>query len=133
MKVKLQNAMNDGRTLSVSGDVAGIALAVENNDVTTAFSVSKEISGVDFTYASIEADADVATQDDGIFGDIDGALSVSGVVASMGTNLGKVTVKSYSVDASDTKKITLSRGNVAYTYADVDGKTSVDAKVKFKF
>jgi hypothetical protein len=133
MKVKLQNAMNSGRTLSVSGDVAGIALAVENNDVTTAFSVSKEISGVDFTYASIEADAGVATQDDGIFGNIAGAESVSGVVASMGTNLGKVTVKSYSVDASDTKKITLSRGNVAYTYADVDGTTSVDAKVKFKF
>jgi hypothetical protein len=133
MKVKLQNAMNDGRTLSVSGDVAGIALAVENNDDTTAFSVSKEISGVDFTYASIEADAGVATQDDGIFGNIAGAESVSGVVASMGTNLGKVTVKSYSVDAADTKKITLSRGNVAYTYADVDGTTSVDAKVKFKF
>jgi hypothetical protein len=133
MKVKLQNALNDGRTLSVSGDVAGIALAVENNDNTTAFSLTKEISGVNFTYASIEADAATATQNDGIFGDITGAESVSGVVASMGTNLGKVTVKAYSVDTTDTKKITLSRGNVAYTYADVDGTTSFDAKVKFSF
>jgi len=134
MKVKLQNALNDGRTLSVSGDVAGIALAVENNDNTTAFSLTKEISGVNFTYASIEAIAGTTNmQNDGIFGDITGAESVSGVVAAMGTNLGKVTVKAYSVDTKDTKKVTLSRGNVAYTYADVDGTTSFDAKVKFSF
>jgi len=136
--VKMQNALNTARYTTITGDVAGVAVVAELSKAADAFSVSKEISGINFTYADIDAGSNDNADQDSMFGNIDGHTNISGVVASTSTALGKVTIKDYSSTkstgvATDTTKITVKRGNVAYTFQDTDGTNSVEAKVRFKF
>ena len=129
VKVKMQDALNSSRTTSIATDIAGVAVAAEKNDNTTAFSLSTEVSGMTVTYASI--DSTDATQDDGILGDIAGLTNVTGLNIQANTAAGKVTVKAMQSDTSDVTKVTLKRGNVSYTYND--STDALSAKVAFKF
>ena len=138
VKVKMQDALNSSRTTSIATDIAGVAVAAEKNDNTTAFSLTTEVSGMTVTYASI--DSTNATQNDGILGDLTtttaagvttGRTNVTGLNIQAATAAGKVTVKAMQSDQGDVTKVTLKRGNVAYTYNDASDTLS--AKIKFKF
>jgi len=129
VKVKMQDALNSTRTTSIATDIAGVAVAAEKNDNTTAFSLSTEVSGMTVTYASI--DSTNATQDDGILGNIAGLTNVTGLNVQANTAAGKVTIKAMQSDTSDVTKVTLKRGNVSYTYNDAT--EALSAKIKFKF
>jgi len=133
--VKMQGVFEatSARYTTITGDVAGVAVVAEFSKAADAFSVSKEIAGVNFTYIDIDAGANNNADQDSVFGNIDGQTNISGIVASTSTALGKVIVKDFSSDSKDTTKVTLKRGGFSYTLADVDGVNSFEAKVRFKF
>jgi hypothetical protein len=138
--VKMQDALEalGDRYTTVTGDVAGVAVTAEISKGADAFSVSKEIAGVNFMYADLDKGSNNNADQDSTFGNIDGHTNISGIVASTSTTLGKVIVKDYSSTtsagvATDTTKITLKRGGFSYTMSDTDGVNSIEAKVRFKF
>ena len=142
VKVKMQDALNSSRTTSIATDIAGVAVTAEKNDDTTAFTLSTEVSGMTVTYVNVDAATctaatataaavSCASQDDGLIGDIAGKHNVTGLNISTNTAAGKVTVKAMQSDEGDVTKVTLKRGNVAYTYNDASDTFS--AKVAFKF
>jgi hypothetical protein len=153
VKVKVQNILNDSRTLSASADLMGINVMAENSDQTTAFKLGTDIGGVSVSYVSIDAISGLTNiQNDGIFGSIAGPVDAitkqsttttkaNGLIASTKTAYGTVVGKHYKVehgaDSSTTNKVTLKRGNLSYSYANVDSGTTSDnvfsAKIKFKF
>jgi hypothetical protein len=144
VKVKVQNITRDGRVLSLSGSMAGFDLNLEDSDLTTAYSLSGSMGGINGQYVSIGLKGtETATQNDGIFGDITGATDVDGVVISTKLGFGKLTGKHYkatfAATEKTTNKITLSAGGVAYSYANTDDATagtstdSFSAKIKLKF
>jgi hypothetical protein len=133
--VKMQDAFEalGNRYTTVTGDIAGVSVVAEISKTADAFSVSKEIAGVNFTYIDIDAGSNDNADQDSVFGNISGQTNISGIVASTSTALGKVIVKDFSSDTKDTTKVTLKRGGFSYTMADVNGTNSFEAKVRFKF
>jgi hypothetical protein len=129
VSIKIQNALNSTRTTSISTDVAGIALAAEKGDNTTAFSLSGSVAGMKVTYASI--DSTDATQDYGIIGNIAGKTNVTGLNIQADTGMGAVTVKMQQSDSADVNTVSLKRGNVKYGYND--STEAFSAQVKFNF
>ncbi len=131
VSVKVQDALNSSRTTSIATDIAGIALTAEENDNTTAFSLSGSVAGMKVTYASIDATAGTATQDDGILGDITGKTNVTGLNIQADTAMGPVTVKAQRSDSASVNTIKLVRNGVAYGYND--STEAFSAKVAFNF
>ena len=130
--VKVQNANISGsRFVTLSGDMGGVSIAVENSTAAKSYTLSTELAGASVAYTKIEGDA---TQDDGVFSDISsmGATdSLTGIVVK--TN--GITLKSYQIKGGDrTNKATMTRGNVAYTASKTGSNDAVlEAKVAFKF
>ena len=136
--VKVQNATNSTRFVSVSTDVAGVAVAVERQKTATgtntAYSLSTDVNGVAVAYENVKINGSAATQTDGFIGDISTAAKASAISASMNTAMGSVEVKRAKIDADKTVSIELTRGNVVYGYSKTtDEDANLSAKVSFSF
>jgi hypothetical protein len=136
--VKVQNATNSTRFVSVSTDVAGVAVAVERQKTATgtntAYSLSTDVNGVAVAYENVKINGSAATQTDGFIGDISTAAKASAISASMNTAMGSVEVKRAKIDADKTVSIELTRGNVVYGYSKTtDLAADLSAKVSFSF
>jgi len=150
---KIQDVTRSTRTISANGDFSGVGFKLENSDSTTAFSLGTKVGGIDLSFVSIDAVSGLKNiQNDGIFGNIAGPVDsltnksttttkASGIVASLGTDFGKLTGKHFTVKhgaaSSTTNKLSIKRGNVSYSFANVDNGTSSDnvigAKISFGF
>ena len=136
--VKVQDATNSTRFVSVSTDVAGVAVAVERQKTATgtntAYSLSTDVNGVAVAYENVKINGSAATQTDGFIGDISTAAKASAISASMNTAMGSVEVKRAKIDADKTVSIELTRGNVVYGYSKTtDEDANLSAKVSFSF
>ena len=136
--VKVQDATNSTRFVSVSTDVAGVAVAVERQKTATgtntAYSLSTDVNGVAVAYENVKINGSAATQTDGFIGDISTAAKASALSASMNTAMGSVEVKRAKIDADKTVSIELTRGNVVYGYSKTtDLAADLSAKVSFSF
>ena len=136
--VKVQDATNSTRFVSVSTDVAGVAVAVERQKTATgtntAYSLSTDVNGVAVAYENVKINGSAATQTDGFIGDISTAAKASAISASMNTAMGSVEVKRAKIDADKTVSIELTRGNVVYGYSKTTNEdANLSAKVSFSF
>jgi hypothetical protein len=138
--VKVQNALNSTRFVTISGDVAGVAVAVERQKTAagtnTGFNLSTDINGVAVAYENVKInDASAVSQDDGMIGDISSAtVKASAISESMATALGSVDVKHAKIDSDKTMTVELTRGNVVYGYSKTTDLDKVlSAKVSFQF
>lgn len=134
-RVTVQDALNDGRTVTISGaSKIGFSGLVEHNNEATAYQLTTNIAGLSASVVKIEANANVVTQKDGVFGNIENATDVSGVILSTDTSYGKITAKSYDVDGAKTNKATLKVGNFDYTVSKSGSNdATMEAKFSFKF
>ena len=136
--VKVQDATRSTRFVSVSTDVAGVAVAVERQKTATgtntAYNLSTDVNGVAVVYENVTINGDAATQTDGFIGDISSAATASAISASMATTMGSVEVKHAKIGSAKTNTVELTRGNVVYGYSKA-ANTSADlsAKVSFSF
>lgn len=134
LRVNVQNALNDGRTTSISGSKNGFSGLIEHNEETTAYKLSADVAGLTASFVKIDADAGVVTQNNGVFGDITGATDVQGVILSTKTSFGTLTGKFYDVDGASTKKATLSTGGFDYTVSKTGSSdATIEAKYSLKF
>ena len=136
--VKVQNALNSTRFVTISGDVAGVAVAVERQKTAagtnTGFNLSTDINGVAVAYEKVKINGSASNQDDGMIGDISSAAKASALSASMNTAMGSVEVKRAKIDTDKTVSIELTRGNVVYGYSKTtDAAADLSAKVSFSF
>ena len=136
--VKVQDATRSTRFVSVSTDVAGVAVAVERQKTATgtntAYNLSTDVNGVAVAYENVKINGSAATQTDGFIGDISSAAKASALSASMNTAMGSVEVKRAKIDADKTTSIELTRGNVVYGYSKTTDLDKVlSAKVSFQF
>ena len=136
--VKVQDATRSTRFVSVSTDVAGVAVAVERQKTATgtntAYNLSTDVNGVAVVYENVTINGSAATQTDGFIGDISSAATASAISASMATTMGSVEVKHAKIGSAKTNTVELTRGNVVYGYSKA-ANTSADlsAKVSFSF
>jgi hypothetical protein len=136
--VKVQNALNSTRFVTISGDVAGVAVAVERQKTAagtnTGFNLSTDINGVAVAYENVKINGSASNQDDGMIGDISSAAKASALSASMNTAMGSVEVKHAKIDSDKTMTVELTRGNVVYGYSKTTDLDKVlSAKVSFSF
>lgn len=138
--IKVQDATRSTRFVTVSGDVAGVAVAIERQKTATGtntgFNLSTDINGVAVAYENVKInDASAVSQDDGVIGDISAATDkASAISATMNTAMGSIEIKHAKIDTVKTHTVELTRGNVVYGYSkttDLDKELS--AKVSFAF
>jgi len=146
--VKVQDLTNDVRFITASTNIAGLDLNLETQEVSTgktntgvtasttvALSESTAI-GVAGVYIDVE-DTTGVTQDDGILGDISDANNGSSIkagVATLDTDLGKVTGKYIVKNDLDTYVAKLERGVMEYGYSKTENADAViDAKLTVSF
>ena len=130
--VKVQNANISGsRFVTLSGDMGGVSLDVENSTAAKSYTIATELAGASVAYTKIEGDA---TQDDGVFSDIS-AMTATDSLTGIVVKTNGITLKSYQIKGGDrTNKATMTRGNVAYTASKTGSNDAVlEAKVAFKF
>jgi hypothetical protein len=137
--VKIQNAANSSRYISVKGNVAGVAVDVEKSMATgglQAVKVSGTVAGMSVSYANIDCKtvgACTETRGSAPYGSLAASKKVKGLIVSTATAMGKVTFKNIDKDGNDTNAISLQRGNVTYKSSTTSGTNTLSAKVKFKF
>ncbi len=137
--VKIQNAANSSRYISVKGNVAGVAVDVEKSMATgglQAVKVAGTVAGMSVSYANIDcktAGACTESRSTAPYGALNGSKLVKGLIVSTATSMGKVTFKNIDKDGTDTNALSLTRGNVTYKSATTSGTNTLSAKVKFKF
>ena len=138
--VKVQNAVNSDRYISVKGNVAGLAVDVEKSMATgglVAVKVAGTVGGMSVSYANIDCKtigACTESRGSAPYGALNGSKKVKGLIVSTATTMGKVTYKNIDKDGKDTNVLALQRGNVSYKYAKTDAAdATLSAKVKFKF
>jgi hypothetical protein len=138
--VKVQNAANSERYISVKGNVAGLAVDVEKSMATgglVAVKVAGTVGGMSVSYANIDCKtigACTESRGSAPYGALNGSKKVKGLIVSTATAMGKVTYKNIDKDGKDTNVLALQRGNVSYKYAKTDAAdATLSAKVKFKF
>ena len=138
--VKVQNAVNSDRYISVKGNVAGLAVDVEKSMATgglVAVKVAGTVGGMSVSYANIDCKtigACTESRGSAPYGKISASEKVKGLIVSTATAMGKVTFKNIDKDGKDTNVLALQRGNVSYKYAKTDAAdATLSAKVKFKF
>ena len=137
--VKVQNAANSERYISVKGNVAGLAVDVEKSMATgglVAVKVAGTLGGMSVSYANIDCGAaKTCTESRGSapYGKISASEKVKGLIVSTATAMGKVTYKNIDKDGKDTNVLALQRGNVSYKSSTTSGDNTLSAKVKFKF
>ena len=138
--VKVQNAVNSDRYISVKGNVAGLAVDVEKSMATgglVAVKVAGTLGGMSVSYANIDCKtigACTESRGSAPYGALNGSKKVKGLIVSTATAMGKVTYKNIDKDGKDTNVLALQRGNVSYKYAKTDAAdATLSAKVKFKF
>jgi len=141
--VKVQNASNDTRFITITGDVGPVAAAVERQEastdkVNTAYSVTGTVGPASVTYVNVDVqDAAGVTQDDGILGDISDATAgndLYGVVGSFNAVAGKVTGKYINKNNAKTYVAKLERGMWEFSHTkpeNTDGTTKAVIKVTF--
>jgi hypothetical protein len=130
--VKVQNANISGsRFVTLSGDMGGVSIDVENSTAAKSYTLSTELAGASVSYTKIEGDA---TQDDGVFSDIS-AMAATDSLTGVVVKANGITLKSYQIKGDDrTNKVTMTRGNVAYTASKTGSADAVlEAKVAFTF
>ena len=100
--VTVQNVTNDTRFITVGADLGGVSLLVETQEASagkrnTGVQAGISAGGFDLTGVYIDVkDGTGVFQTDGIVGDVSDAndgTTVKGIVASTGTDFGKVTTK----------------------------------------
>ena len=143
VSIKAQNVNNDTRFVSASAKVNGIGVDVETQEASagktnTAYALGGEYNGIGLTYVNVDIeDATGVTQDDGILGDISDATAgndLYGVVASLGSDMGKVTGKYISKNDKDIYVAKLERGVWSFTATDTqDADTTYSAKINVSF
>lgn len=134
IKIKIQNALNDSRFITVSGELGKLNTVVEHTDGATGLQISTKIGDSVVTFVNINADGTQVSQDDGIFGNIAAANDVSGVVIAVPSHVGKITGKYWNKDDSTVIKGTLSQGNMHYSVTKAENADATyDAKLQFKF
>ena len=137
--VKVQNAVNSDRYISVKGNVAGLAVDVEKSMATgglVAVKVAGTVGGMSVSYANIDCKTiGACTESRGLapYGALNGSKKVKGLIVSTATAMGKVTFKNIDKDGKDTNVLALQRGNVSYKSSTTSGDNTLSAKVKFKF
>ena len=141
--VKIQNAMDSTRYITIGTSVAGVKVDVETTKGTernTAIQLSGDVAGVAVVYANIDSNG-TATEDRSTarWGNIAkvGTVAVQKTTAlslTMPTSLGSVNYKRVDNDGTKTTQFALTRGNVVYKSSKTDGADrTLSAKVKFKF
>ena len=144
VSVKVQNATNDARFVTVGAEYNGFAINAETQEASagntnTAYSIGADVSGIAVTYVNVDVqDAAGVTQDDGILGDISDATAgkdLYGVVGSLDVaTLGKVTGKYISKNDKGIYVGKLERGIWSVTATDVqDADTTYSAKMTVTF
>jgi hypothetical protein len=142
--VKVQNATASSRMISVSGDIAGVSVAMETTKQTggtnSAYSISGSTSGLDITYAAATINSTVAGSnqaDDNIFGNIDalkGGEKATALQVKTATAFGPATVKFAKVNGVKTNSVSVTNANVTYKYSKTTAANAkLSAKVTFKF
>ena len=142
LTVKAQNVTDTTRFVTISTTIAGLEVTAETQKTVTgrntAGSVGTTVAGVNVTGVMVDVeDTAVVTQDDGILGDISGAVdgkTVKGVVASTSTTLGLVTGKYINMNELDTYVAEVERGVWTFGYAkteNADGITTGKINVAF--
>lgn len=141
--VNVQNASNDTRFITVTGGLGPVTTAIERQEASTgktntAYSASGEYNGIGLTYVNIDVeDAAGVTQDDGVLGDISDATAgkdLYGVVASLDSQLGKVTGKYINKNDATTYVAKLERGMWEFSHSkpeNTDGTTKAILSVSF--
>jgi hypothetical protein len=142
--VKVQGATASSRMISISGDIAGVSVAMERTKQTggtnSAYSISGSTSGLDITYAAAKINATaVGTNqaDDNIFGNISalkGGEKATALQVKTATAFGPATVKFAKVNGVKTNSVSVTNANVTYKYAKTtSANAKLSAKVTFKF
>jgi len=142
--VKVQGATASSRMISISGDIAGVSVAMERTKQTggtnSAYSISGSTSGLDITYAAAKinaTDAGTNQADDNIFGNIsalNGGQKATALQVKTATAFGPATVKFAKVNGVKTNSVSVTNANVTYKYAKTtSANAKLSAKVTFKF
>jgi hypothetical protein len=141
--VTIQNATNDTRYITVSGELQGITVVYESQEASTGntnmgVSASATVGGIDVTGVYVDVqDASGITQDDGILGDISDAnadTTVTGIVASTGTEFGTVTGKYITKNDLNTMVGKIKVGDIEYGVSKTENADAVfDAKLTVTF
>ena len=141
--VTIQNATNDTRYITVGGELQGIKVVFESQEASTGntnmgVSASATVGGIDVTGVYVDVqDASGITQDDGILGDISDAnadTTVTGIVASTGTEFGTVTGKYITKNDLNTMVGKIKVGDIEYGVSKTENADAVfDAKLTVTF
>jgi len=141
--VTIQNATNDTRYITVGGELQGITVVYESQEASTGntnmgVSASATVGGIDVTGVYVDVqDASGITQDDGILGDISDAnadTTVTGIVASTGTEFGTVTGKYITKNDLNTMVGKIKVGDIEYGVSKTENADAVfDAKLTVTF
>jgi hypothetical protein len=136
--VKVQNAMNSTRYITIGTSIGGVKVDVETtkgDQRNTAIQLSGDVAGVAVVYANIDSNG-TATESRGTarWGNIAGFEKTTALSLTMPTALGSVNYKRVDNDGTKTTQFALTRGNVVYKSTKTDLKDrTLSAKVKFKF
>jgi len=141
--VTIQNATNDTRYITVGGELQGIKVVFESQEASTGntnmgVSASATVGSIDVTGVYVDVqDASGITQDDGILGDISDAnadTTVTGIVASTGTEFGTVTGKYITKNDLNTMVGKIKVGDIEYGVSKTENADAVfDAKLTVTF
>ena len=141
--VTIQNATNDTRYITVGGELQGITVVYESQEASTGntnmgVSASATVGSIDVTGVYVDVqDASGITQDDGILGDISDAnadTTVTGIVASTGTEFGTVTGKYITKNDLNTMVGKIKVGDIEYGVSKTENADAVfDAKLTVTF
>ena len=143
VSVKAQNVNNDTRFISASTEFNGLGVAIETQEASagktnTGYVLSGALGGASVSYVNIDIeDATGVTQDDGILGDISDATAgkdLYGIVASLSSDMGKVTGKYISKNDKDIYVAKLERGVWSLSATDAEGSDmAYSAKINVSF
>ena len=141
--VTIQNATNDTRYITVGGELQGIKVVFESQEASTGntnmgVSAGAKVGSIDVTGVYVDVqDASGITQDDGILGDISDAnadTTVTGIVASTGTEFGTVTGKYITKNDLNTMVGKIKVGDIEYGVSKTENADAVfDAKLTVIF
>jgi len=141
--VTIQNATNDTRYITITGDWQGFGATFETQEASTGktnmgVAATTSVGGIDLTGVYVDVqDASGITQDDGILGDISDAnanTTVTGVVGTTGTQFGTVTGKYITKNDLNTMVGKIKVGDIEYGVSKTENADAVfDAKLTVTF